>query len=314
MSDKTFKPDPHEEYHQGEEVDRQHRQALDEATPQTSVSDETRGVVYLFCGMRFAARMLVAWQTLRDHYDGPVTVMVCGDGCQALTERVAETLRLDVQPITMCKTRRRSAYLTKTMIPAWTPYDRTVFIDGDTVVVQPFEELFDDTHDLTITSFSTWHTQGRRMRGRCHWFDKLKSKEVDAMVARAIATSYPAINTGVFAFRKGFERLDEWHELTTMGAGIMMTDEIAMQLLYPSFGDEVVRVVDDRFNCSPIYGANKDHPHIWHFHGNKHLRRDAYQEIWAPAFDRARQDNLGGLADWAGTHDRSIADYLVEAG
>jgi len=265
--------------------------------------------VYFFCGVRYAERIIVSLYSLRQHWHGAVTVIVTDDDCQRVIEEAAEDLELECKRVKFTKAKRHSAYLNKTQIPTWTPYDDTVFIDGDTIVAGTFDELFGQP--LTITSFSDWHSQGRRMSGRISGW-KGKSKAIDVLVAQQLGQSWPAINTGVFAFQRNARGLAQWNAICKAGAGLHMTDELAMQLLFPELGDDC-RVLDDRYNCSPIYGVHKDDVRIWHCHGKKHLRRDAGREVWMPAFEAAREANAGGLADWAGKYDRGVRNVLAAA-
>lgn len=266
------------------------------------VSD--RGVVYLLCGAKHAERMAVSWLTLRDHWQGPVTVGVTDDDCQAVAER-AKGLDIEVRRVPLSKARRHSAYLNKTLVPQWTPYDESVFLDGDTMIVAPIDDLFG--RPLVITSFGEWQTQGRRMSGRINRW-RGRTAYIDALVDRQLHRPYPAINTGVFAFRRGLPFLSLWHTVTKAGAGLHMTDELAMQLLHSEI--EECLVMDDRWNCSPIYGTHSDDVKIWHFHGGKHPRREAGKTLWAPAFDRAYEQNVCGLQEWAGTYDAQVRQHL----
>lgn len=208
-------------------------------------NSQDRGVTYLFCGVGFAERMVVSLHSLRDHWQGPVTVFVTDDDCEVVIKKVVGQLDLDCRRVEGMKIRRHPAYVNKTLIPTWTPYKQTIFIDGDTLIVGTFDELFEPP--LAITSFGDWQTQGRRMSGRINRW-KGKSRMIDELISRQLAESLPAINTGVFAFHRGAAGLATWHEITKAGAGMHMTDEIAMQLLFSEL-DGTCHVVDDRFNC-----------------------------------------------------------------
>ncbi len=265
-----------------------------------------RGIIYLFCGIGFAERMIVSLWTVRQHWTGPVTVFVTDDDCEAILKKAPE-LQLDLRRVDAAKVRRHSAYLTKTLLPTWTPYERSVFLDGDTIVVGSVEPLFESP--LAISHFAGWVSQGSRMAKRINSWRGL-SPAIDALVEDQLAESYPAINTGVFGFHREFPYLGQWHAITQAGAGKHMTDELAMQLLQSAMPADAYRVFDDRYNCSPLYGQHRDDVRVWHFHGNKHVRNAAGLALWGPAFESARAANVGGLADWAGKYDRTVAAYL----
>jgi len=267
---------------------------------------EDRGVVYLFCGATFAERVVVSLWTLRKHWQAPVSVIATDDDCQDILQPAAAELDLQLIRVEPMKARRHSAYLNKTLIPIWTPYQRTVFIDGDTTVVGNFDKLF--CPGLCFTSYSDWQTQGGKISGRLkRW--RGRSRLIDAALDWQLADSIPALNTGIFAFHRGNPELRLWHEVTLAGKNLHMTDELAAQLVHSHL--DGCEIYDDRYNCSPIYGVHKDDVRIWHFHGRKHLRREVGKALWWPTFMAAREANVGKLAEWAGKYDKEVRQELA---
>lgn len=262
-------------------------------------TEDDRGVVYLFCGIGFAERIVVSLTTLRDHWEGPVTVMCTDEECEGIIQRMPPEMQIKTRRVEKM-TGKRSHYLTKPLVPTWTPYQRTVFIDADTTIVGTFDEMFAPT--LALTQFGDWVSLGRRMSGRIILWKGL-SNRIDELVRQQLATEHKAINTGTFGFHKGYVRLAEWYQITQAGVGKMMTDELAMQVLHGDLPE--CQVLDDRFNCSPLYGATKDDEvRIWHFHGSKHIRRDRGKVLWWPAFERTYRQNVAGIREWAGRFDK----------
>lgn len=271
----------------------------------------TQGVVYFFCGLSCAERIIVSLWTLRKHYTGPVTVGVTNEDEQNILTHAAQ--RLDLQLLRVAKHgTKHSHYLSKAYIPTWTPYDDTVYIDADTVIVGPLDGLFG--HRLAITQFSEWISTGPRMSGRCLKWQGI-SPMIDALVARQVRqkvtgeAEYQAINTGVFAFSKRNEQLALWQTVTAAGAGLFMTDELAMQLIFP---DLDCVVLPDNFNCSATYGVHRDDVRIWHLHGKKHLRKQECRDVWLPAFEEACAAKVGQINRWAGKYDKAVRAYLRE--
>jgi len=220
------------------------------------------------------------------------------------------------------------------MVPTWTPYEESIFIDGDTVVVGSLDELFG--HPWTVTHFSDWQTFGRVITGRINkWrgltpaIDELIEVQLRGMTvtkreAKKIKkrglqvlrdgdeylAGFPALNTGVFAFQKGYHGLAWWNQVTIAGAGRHWTDEIAAQLIYSHLPE--CRLLDDRFNCSPIYGIHKEDVRVWHTHGSKHMRRAQGKKVWIPAYWDAYNANVGGIQKWAGDHDKRVNPLMVK--
>jgi hypothetical protein len=263
------------------------------------------GVVYLFAySLGYAERLAVSLFTLRRHWHGPITIMV-DDVCLGMAGRIAADPRItaDTQRIEAVSGPRHSCYITKSMIPSWTPYDYTLLIDGDTTIHGPLDELFEGDFPLTITQFSNWQSQGGRVSQRINWW-RGRSPAIDALVAAQLARPWPAINTGVISFRRGYPQMATWHAITKAGAGLHMTDELAMQLLQGDLPADECRVVDDRWNWSPQYGvAQRENVRIIHFHGGKHVRKAEGRRLWEPEFRAAFDADVGGMKGWAGKHD-----------
>lgn len=292
----------------------------------------SNGVCYLFCGLPAAERLVVSLWSLRRFHDWPVTIFASPE-CM----RVAEVIRghfLGVAPIVPIESPlgiRHGHYLLKPLLASRTPYDRTLFLDADTLVVGPLDDLWTYREPIILTSYGEWVTTGRRVSGRCRWFAG-RSPAVDKLIERATTTTYPCLNTGVFLFDRGIPEIDLWHSLTEVGLGLEagvpthrpshMTDEIAMQLLIavlPQFDKTADgcaslrwRVIGDRWNCSPMHGAEQDEARIWHCHGQKHLRKPEGRRLWEPAFREAYSANAGGLQEWAGRYDKYGVRELVK--
>ncbi len=269
-----------------------------------------RGCCYLFAyNLGYAERIAVSLYTLRQHWNGPVLLLL-DNVTEDIGRRIADdpAIHATVKVIDPVEGHRHSCYITKTLVPDWSPFERTLLIDGDTTIVGSFDELFGA--ELAITHFSNWHSLGSMVSGRIKWW-RGKSPEIDVLVDRQLAHSWPAINTGVIGWRRGHPALLRWKELTLAGAGLHMTDELAMQLLIGEMRMSEFNIFDDRFNCSPIYGARKDDVRIWHFHGNKHLRKEPGRVLWKPLFRETLAANVGGLQEWAGRFDPQVRELLA---
>jgi Glycosyl transferase family 8 len=118
--------------------------------------------------------------------DLPVTVFSQFPIRSALIDRV-----IPVQPT-------RFGFYDKTRLMRESPYERTLFIDADIMVLQPFPELFDllDRFDCAATHEEYVNTD---------WFDHY--------VRTDIPSSFPEFNTGIFLFKRSPRMntlLEEW--------------------------------------------------------------------------------------------------------
>ena len=269
-----------------------------------------RGIVYRLSGVSYAELLAVSLWSLRKHCDLPATIFVTDGQCALAANRLADDkrLRCKVELAEMPDVRRHASYVLKPRLTAESPYDQTIFLDADTVVTGPLDELF--TAPLAITRFCDWVSTGRIISGRIRQWTGL-SPMVDGLVERSCAVEYPAINTGVFAWHKDFPGLPAWRRLTREGWKRSFTDELAMQLLFPEWTWTGCRVFPASFNCSAKFGKDFDKARVIHFHGRSHIRKTKggnltlANALWWPHFEEARAANAGGLAEWAGTCDKA---------
>jgi hypothetical protein len=266
------------------------------------MSDE---VVYLLGPARFAERIAVSAYSLRRHFSGDITLFATDDESAEVGGRIMAAVGGRVSRRAPSRRPRHTHYATKTCVPLWATGGRTVFLDGDTLVVGSIAPLFEAP--LTVTRFADWKTNGRRMGGRIRGWAGV-SGILDRWIAELTADAYPALNTGVLGWHRdgvpGWGRL--WNEVTLAGPAFI-ADEIAMQLIFNRVG---AIVLDDRFNCSPLYGAGRADVRVWHFHGDKHLRKEAGAALWWPVFMEAWEAGFAGLRRWAGRYDPWVRSRL----
>ena len=85
----------------------------------------------------------------------------------------------------------------KTEICQDSPYDLTIFIDTDTIILGDISELFEEakSHDLVIPHFAGWKSSGGTIKKRIERYSPLKPEYIQAAINYG-----PAVNTGVFAW------------------------------------------------------------------------------------------------------------------
>lgn len=275
----------------------------------------TTGIIYLLTGPRPAERLLVSVASLRRHYSGPVTIMCSREESAGVAKKIADTHGVAVQRFTDAGTYRHATYVTKPRLIELSPYDSTIYLDADTLVVDDPSPLLDTDRPLTITTFSDWVSQGRIISSRVSQWLKV-SPMAKYLAEVQLARRWPAINTGIFAWHRGWRWSRLWIELTEAGRSCSFTDELSMQILTGEMClKRDYRLLDARWNYSPIYPVKGISPAIYHFHGSKHLRKDAGDVIWWPEFLKAWEANTAGIREWAGSFgDKDLRDRLKKIG
>lgn len=275
-----------------------------------------RGVVYLLTGAAHADRLIVSLWSLRKHYKGPVTVYTTQPESHEIGRLCAADRRLDIEHRTAVQSpiRKNSSFITKIEILPHVPYETSLYLDCDTLVAGDPAEMFELSAEqpVGLTRFSQWLTSGRIMRRRLEVWRKLrmprrKRAYVDALVTEGLK-SYPAINGGVVSVRRGADILPAWHELSLLGRRSFICDEIAMQLLLPQYPH---KLLDCRFNCSPIHARDTKDVRIWHFHGEKHLRRPEGRALWLPVYKECLRHRVARVDEWARTTPQVAALNLT---
>jgi len=265
-----------------------------------------QGIVYLLCGMKAAERLVVSIHTLRNHWDGSIAILTTTKEEQQLARRIASDLSCQVLLIQELGNR---AMLAKTFIPDYTPYEETLFLDADTVVIGRMDEMFG--YPLTLTQFAKWVSNKRfTEKWIRQWKEHVKREDFLDMIQMQLDHPYPALNTGVFAFRRDNANLVLWKTLAGLFPTAKMIDQTAMQILTSTIPH---RIMDDRFNNSAIHGHETVDVRLIHFHGGKrHCSDNEYAMVWKESFRKAIEANVGGLKEWAGTYDRRVRKLLAE--
>lgn len=264
------------------------------------------GVTYLLLGTSCLPRMLVSIHSLRKHYAGPVCIV---HGADLASLRAVNYLSDYPELLFVeCAVKedsfdRNAAYRIKPSLFRYSPFTRTVFLDADTLVVNSIDELFPREKELVVTSFSDWTTQSPKMVTRLSYM-----REPPEVVNTQYRQTLPAINTGVYGFYKRDPILLQIESLARRNPQAPMVDELSMQILFNQA--QSFRLVDDRYNLSPLHGCNTMQPHVWHFHGFKHI--DYGKETWLPVFHEVWEQNLCGIRFWPAFGDQHLEQYVRE--
>lgn len=260
------------------------------------------GVTMLNLGTGHAVLLAVSVFSLRKFYDGPITVF-CDDKSQPYTELVCKAGNCSSYRMVADEGVRHRSYSVKPILPSLSPYRYTMQLDTDIIVTGDFSEMW-PRHDeeLVLTQFASWVSTGSMMSKRIQMYLDVLPEQTKKQLRRP----FPAINTGVLSYghRCKAARKD-WLAYTNLKHGKFIVDEIAMQIL--SGEADRIRVMDDRHNCSPFYGVNKERATIWHFHGSKHIRKEKGKELWLPVFEEACRAKFADVHRWAVLTDKFIA-------
>jgi hypothetical protein len=266
----------------------------------------TQGIVYFNSGERCLVRLCVSINSLRRVYRGPIAVLAQKD----LLDWVRHFLR-GLEADIHCFDDDSAAAPRTMKASLWrhSPFDISLFLDSDTLVLRDPVELFDQIlhNDFLVTRFSAWTTDTGLMVKRIKEWSRVLG---DSDLQKALQFG-PAINTGVVGWKKEAAILPAWEQLARAGwyrgCTRRLVDELACQVLLPRFRHVVV---GEEWNSSVRFGISKD-PAIIHYHGNRHITPGDHRQRWLQEYWALRNSGhpIGpNIADAHG--DAALQDHL----
>ena len=243
------------------------------------------GVIYWLSGRKLCVRLLVSLRSLRNHYDGPITVITAHAPDEFLD--ILATHGIEIKQIEWPRG-GKEALLGKCAMNRFTPYGCTVFIDCDTLVVGAIDDLFYYARDgmafVQFADWKSWGAVGKRIKNM-HRMDYISEEDRDAAIKYG-----PAINIGVFSFMADHPMWPEWYELakkaTRAPDKMFIADECAAQCLIHKYKPHIM---ENKFNVSmnrPGYLDKspelREDWRILHYAGRAHLSRKSgeWKNIW----------------------------------
>ena len=278
----------------------------------------SQGVIMFNRGDAMMINAIVALYTLRQHYDGNVTFYV-QQPCSCMEEFKKSLGHFNCDIIELENKPEYKTLVMKNSLFENPPYDKTLWMDTDTVTVGDIAPMFDylDEHncDMCIPSFAGWVSDGSAISKRIKRFVGIaEQRHIDKALRH-----YPAVNTGILSFRKSekwSKFVKDWTNLAYQGSlkGIFIPDETVAQVLYPSIEEWGLKIFITKtdFNVSVLHdhGKSKDR-RIIHFHGKKSvLNVDTCNQYFKPIFHELLEKNEANIQHYVQYSHKRIKEYL----
>jgi hypothetical protein len=264
----------------------------------------TKGVIYYNRGTKCMVRLLVSLYSLRKHYKGDVSIIYSGDQEKWFLKEVE---KLGATTIPMPMRAGEGSLVLKASLWRYSPYDLTMFMDADTIVLNPIDDYFKyiDAHDFVTGNFANWKTNGGTISRRIKAWEKCCPE----LIKPALDFGQ-AVNTGIDGWKKGATLLEAWEKLTIKGYKMNCTrrivDEIGCQLL---LSQHKCYVADTSWGESVKFGKMDKDTKIIHYHGSKHVGNRPQNEIWKNHYWELVNDH-GCKSILKHYGDRALRDYL----
>ena len=180
------------------------------------MKEKSNGIIFYNCGTKCIIRAIVCLYSLRKYYNGDVTFFIEEGTTPIEFDEVCKFFNVNI--IKLPNDPLTGALIKKTKALWDSPYEKTLWIDADTIIVDKIDKMFaclDNSHSFAVPHFCSWYSDGNKLRARIKKFEGIVSDEV----LKEALNHYPAINTGVFSYKKQTRFLKDWIDLAIQTNG-----------------------------------------------------------------------------------------------
>jgi hypothetical protein len=270
------------------------------------------GVLYQLTGSRLAVHCAVSIWSLRQVYKGPVTLLATED-CWPIATLLASDDRLDleIRQTELLAGCHRDNFVAKAWTYLKTPYDRTIYIDCDTTVIKPIDELFEypfGVCQVAQINILDDHKVARRTRTHMrHWRELGPGGAL--LLQRAMDANVPCINNGMVVFDKEHPCVWEMHHLALAGRlHNLGGDQLALQLMLAHHPE--IAILPDKWNRCLGYSTDANSAAILHFHGRRWYVHRRCRRLWYEYLMTTLRANVGSLSKWVNRYNYRVAELV----
>jgi hypothetical protein len=278
---------------------------------------ESRGIIMFNRGEKCVVRAIVCLYSLRKHYDGRVTFFLETPYPKEFDD-VCKYFKCDI--IHNVENHELKTLVRKTDMFGNPPYDRTLWIDSDTIVLGKLDAMFDylDDCDICIPHFAGWVSSGHHISARINRFkDIIEDKYIEEALK-----NHPAVNTGVLSFKKSDKWkkfVEDWVKIADQGSKkhIFISDEVSFQVLYPNIKDWGLKcfIAPTDYNVSVLHDHGKSKsPKIIHYHGQKSVLDVPACDIFKSHFREMCDKNIANINSFLKYADKRLVKYIRTQG
>ena len=260
------------------------------------------GIIFHIQNCRDIIPASVCLYSLRKHWNGPITFFL-DDVIPKEFENICKNFQSEII--------RVSTSCDQSSICLQSPYDRTIWLSSNTLILGSIKKMFEylDNPNISVSTphFAYWYSDSPIISGRINKFSSfIDKKYVDKSLSH-----YPAINTGVLVFKKDSKFMKDWSECVkkSNNSNNNLLSEILFQILYPSYPE--VFIAPSQFNVSVKLDKNRtEDKRIVHYHGNRFV--DSLEDClcWKSSLNEMRQKNIANIKDFLSYADKNIKAFI----
>jgi hypothetical protein len=282
----------------------------------------SKGVIYLNIGKQLLTRLAVSIKTLRDHYSGPATI-ICDHDSVSYCTYIGILFNVAVRTATFDNIITDKIWMNKCRLNLYTPYENSLYIDSDTIVLNDPTEMLRlvEDREFVATQFRDRTMLYPREQKRVYYWQKMGMINKDEAVG--ILNFGPAIHDGIFAFSKQSKIMQVWYDLVKEYISTKNDDPQVQKYINESMPTEAVlqmllikhknAVIDYNYNWPAKLRYVTDKVKIIHYYGNRHCTINNgkfvnHSDLWYKAFESIREDIgntiqydkmlVGNLPEW----------------
>ena len=250
------------------------------------------GIIYYNIGLKCIVRLAVSILTLIKNVKKDITILSDSNGYSEC-EKIAKHFGVNIVNADFPSGQGKNyPLLNKCRINIVTPYERSIFLDSDTIILKDFSEVFDliEPNEFVVTQMCKWESTGRRYRPRiAAWENKIHNETM-----LHAFDEKKAVNIGFYGFMKNAKIFNNWFSLAVKNRNSFIPDEISCQILLGHFKH---LVIGSEYNTSCKHEVVTENTRTLHFHGRKHCRIENGKylynsNLWYDEFDKLRGNDF----------------------
>ena len=161
----------------------------------------SNGIIFFNQGLKCLPRLITSLNSLKKVYSGNISIISVGNDSNGYVKDIANYFQIDCKLLenTEISSLKHSAFFEKSRQHLYTPYDNTIFLDSDTIVLKDISELFPEIekHHFIVPQFANWKTSKGIIQSRLKEYYEWYPELIDECIRR----NGPSVNVGVFGFR-----------------------------------------------------------------------------------------------------------------
>lgn len=234
------------------------------------------GYIYYNSGEKCLTNLKRSILSLKKYTSYPIAIL--STNCDHNKINIEDVKVIDIEDCGIDNVLANKCYLNK-----YTPFDRSIYLDSDTIVISCIDELF-GLHGFNVTQFANQYFGDSCIVGRI-----ISMKSIYKDILSVKYKKMPSVNTGVMVFDKHSSVFDVWQDnaqkvhksnLSNVRHFNYLFDELILIGMMPYVKN--IKVISNIYNCSASLGCIDDSlAKVIHYHSsNENTWKEKYKKLY----------------------------------